>query len=116
EGGRPVAVFPAGRRCPGRVGRQRHNPAQRPPDGIQAADRFERDNEQPASSISVIFRAYLPITRIVNEPGITGAWGPRPPAGGGVAGGGGAGPRSTLIVRMWFVLLSNVTVRAPFIV
>jgi len=27
-----------------------------------------------------------------------------------------ARPRSTLIVRMWFVLLSNVTVRAPFIV
>ena len=57
-------------------------------------------------------RLYLPIIRIVNEPGTAAPWGPRPPPGGG----GGAGPRSWLIVRMWFVLLSNVIVRAPFIV
>src|SRR5436309_456556 len=53
-----------------------------------------------------------PISRIVNEPGTGVPCGPRPPAGGG----GGAGPRSTLIVSRWLVLLSNVTVRAPFIV
>jgi len=29
---------------------------------------------------------------------------------------GGAGPRSWLIVKMWFVLLSNAMVRAKFIV
>lgn len=56
--------------------------------------------------------AYLPITRIENEPGIAGPWPPRPSAGGGV----GAGPRSTLMVKMWLVLLSNVSVRAPIIV
>ncbi len=56
--------------------------------------------------------AYLPIIRMVNEPGTAAPWGPRPPPGGG----GGAGPRSWLIVRMWFVLLSNAIVRAPFIV
>jgi hypothetical protein len=33
---------------------------------------------------------YLPIIRIVNEPGTGVPWGPRPPPGGG----GGAGPRS----------------------
>src|ERR1017187_8933720 len=56
--------------------------------------------------------AYLPIIRMVTEPGTAAPWGPRPPPGGG----GGAGPRSWLIVKMWFVLLSNVIVRAPFIV
>ena len=56
--------------------------------------------------------SYLPIIRMVNEPGTAAPWGPRPPPGGG----GGAGPRSWLIVKMWFVWLSNVIVRAPFIV
>ena len=55
---------------------------------------------------------YLPIIRIVNEPGTAVPWPPRPPPGGG----GGAGPRSCDIVKRWPVLLSNVTVRAPFIV
>ena len=59
-----------------------------------------------------VARSYLPITRIENEPGTGVPWAPRPPPGGG----GGAGPRSRLMVRMWFVLLSNVTVRAPSIV
>src|SRR5260221_2652400 len=57
-------------------------------------------------------RRYLPTTRIVNEPGTAAPGVARPPPGGG----GPAGPRSMLIVRMWFVLLSNVIVRAPFIV
>src|SRR5260221_11734666 len=57
-------------------------------------------------------RRYLPTTRIVNEPGTAAPGVARPPPGGG----GGAGPRSWLIVKMWFVLLSNVIVRAPFIV
>jgi len=48
----------------------------------------------------------------VKEPGTGVPWAPRPPPGGG----GGAGPRSWLMVKMWFVLLSNVIVRAPFIV
>src|ERR1017187_2906064 len=56
--------------------------------------------------------SYLPIIRMVNEPGTAAPWGPRPPPGGG----GGAGPRSWLIVKMWFVWLSNVIVQAPFIV
>src|SRR5262249_43636750 len=55
---------------------------------------------------------YLPIIRIVNDPGTGAPRAPRPPPGGG----GGAGPRSSLIVKMWFVLLSNAIVRAPFIV
>src|SRR5215468_254827 len=55
---------------------------------------------------------YLPIIRIVNEPGIAGACPPRPPAGGGA----GAGPRSWLIVKIRLVLLSKVIVLAPFIV
>ena len=55
---------------------------------------------------------YLPIIRIVNEPNTGGPWPPRPPPGGGA----GAGPRSWAIVKRWPVLLSNVTVRAPFIV
>ena len=55
---------------------------------------------------------YLPIIRIVNEPGTAAPRAPRPPPGGG----GGAGPRSSLIVKMWLVLLSNAIVRAPFIV
>src|SRR5437763_1552528 len=54
----------------------------------------------------------FPIIRIVNEPGTGVPWAPRPPPGGG----GDAGPRSWLIVKMWFVLVSNVIVRAPFIV
>src|SRR5207244_12375949 len=58
------------------------------------------------------FFDYLPIIRIVNEPGIGAPRAPRPPPGGG----GGAGPRSSLIVKMCCVLLSNVIVRAPFIV
>src|SRR5438105_930910 len=57
-------------------------------------------------------RSYLPIIRIVNEPGTGVPCGPRPPPGGGA----GAGPRSCDIVKRWPVLLSNVTVRAPFIV
>src|SRR5438093_3883860 len=57
-------------------------------------------------------RIHLPIMRIVNEPGIGAPRPPRPPPGGG----GGADPRSSLIVKMRFVLLSNVIVRAPFIV
>src|ERR1035441_40208 len=62
--------------------------------------------------------SYLPTIRIVNEPGTTVPWGARPPRplSGGVAGAAGAGPRSWLIVKMWFVLLSNVMVRAPFMV
>src|SRR5271157_100468 len=64
---------------------------------------------------------YLPIIRMVNEPGTTVPCGPRPPRPlsgvvGGVAGAAGAGPRSWLIVKMWFVLLSNAMVRAPFMV
>src|SRR5207244_6455669 len=55
---------------------------------------------------------YFPIIRIVNEPGTAAPAPPRPPPGGG----GGAGPRSTLIVRIRFVLPSNAIVRAPFIV
>src|SRR5690242_6561091 len=47
---------------------------------------------------------YLPISRMVNDPGTTGAWPPRPPAGGAA----GAGPRSWLIVKRCWVLLSNV--------
>src|SRR5215831_7942842 len=60
----------------------------------------------------MVARIYLPIIRIVNEPGTAAPRAPRPPLGGG----GGAGPRSSLIVKMWFVLLSNAIVRAPFIV
>src|SRR5439155_4720246 len=60
----------------------------------------------------ILARIYLPIMRIVNEPGIGAPRAPRPPPGGG----GGAGPRSSLMVKMRFVLLSNVIVRAPFIV
>src|SRR5438094_9846452 len=59
-----------------------------------------------------LFFDYLPIIRIVNEPGIGAPRAPRPPPGGG----GGAGPRSSLIAKMWFVLLSYVIVRVPLIV
>lgn len=55
---------------------------------------------------------YLPITRIENDPGTARPWPPRPPPGGG----GGAGPRSTLMTKRWFVLLSSVSVLAPSIV
>src|ERR1700736_6879197 len=62
---------------------------------------------------------YLPTTRIENESGNIGPRGPRPagPAGGappagGVAGAGG-GPYSAAIVRMWFFLVSSVSVFAP---
>src|SRR5258706_6104551 len=65
----------------------------------------------PASGRSEL-RGYLPTTRIVNDPGTATPGVARPPPGGG----GPAGPRSMLIVRMWLVLLSNVIVRAPFIV
>src|ERR1039457_571640 len=56
--------------------------------------------------------SYLPIIRMVNEPNTGVPWPPRPPPGGG----GGAGPRSCDIAKRWPVLLSNVTVRAPFMV
>jgi hypothetical protein len=73
---------------------------------------FRFDNSTRLGSGLNMACSYLPITRIVNDPGTTAPWAPRPPPGGG----GGAGPRSWLIVRMWFVLLSKVIVRAPFIV
>src|SRR5262249_42012185 len=69
--------------------------------------RVEQNRKPPRSG-----EDYLPIIRIVNEPGTAAPRAPRPPPGGG----GGAGPRSSLIVKMWFVLLSNAIVRAPFIV
>ncbi len=44
---------------------------------------------------------YLPIIRIVNEPGTAGARPPRPrPPSGGLAGGGGGGPYSCAMVKM----------------
>src|SRR5262252_5267071 len=64
------------------------------------------------------FGRYLPISTIVKEPGIVGPRaGPRPAGGGGAPGAGvGGGPVSTDITYRCCVLLSNVIVRAPFIV
>src|ERR1700722_4806671 len=61
---------------------------------------------------SLMIALYLPTIRIVNEPGTGVPCPPRPPPGGG----GGAGPRSCDMVNRRPVLLSKVTVRAPFIV
>jgi hypothetical protein len=80
--------------------------------GVARIDRRGWLGDLPDRDTSGTAGFYLPITRIVNEPGTTVPCGPRPPPGGG----GGAGPRSWLIVKMWFVLLSNAMVRAPFIV
>src|SRR5437867_6729143 len=107
-----VPEYPCGQLCHGFD--NANGSIERRPISEASGFEFKWSEDYPADGCArrILARIYLPIMRIVNEPGIWASRAPRPPPGGG----GGAGPRSSIRVKVRVGLLSHVIVREPFVV